>query len=104
MFSHICTSTKPCEASSQWVSKHRLKQTKPDASIIAASECLTQTKCSYSRAAFNSPCSSDLSHTHTHPHAQYNAEGQIELNEMFSIAAIYNHVIRNIFYFLQYFA
>lgn len=64
--------------SSQHVFKGRLKQTKPDASIIGASESLIHRLVSavnYSRTAFNSPCSSNLNHTriaaytHTHTHA-----------------------------------
>lgn len=75
---HRCTSTKPCETSSQHVFKGRLKQTKPDASIIGASESLIHRLVSavnYSRTAFNSPCSSNLNHTrvahtHTWPHTR----------------------------------
>lgn len=101
MFCQICTSTNPCETSSQRVSKRRLKQTKPDASIIAASESLTHRLLSalnYSRTAFNSPCSSN-----TH---RYREKGEIELNEMFSLGANYtkrNHIIRSICWILLYF-
>lgn len=73
MCAHRCTSSKPCETSSRHVFKGRLKQTKPDASIIGASESLIHRLVSavnYSRTAFNSPCSSNLNHTrvaeHTH--------------------------------------
>lgn len=51
--------------------KGRLKQTKPDAPIIGASESLTHrlvNAVNYSRTVFNSPCSSNLSHTCTEAH------------------------------------
>lgn len=115
MCAHRCTSTKPCETSSQHVFKGRLKQTKPDASIIGASESLIHRLVSavnYSRTAFNSPCSSNLNHTrvaehththtdyvtthmctHTHTHTGYKRER--EVNEMFLLGVITkrNHVI-----------
>lgn len=78
-FVHTCARTKPCETSSQHVFKGRLKQTKPDAPIIGASESLTHRLVSavnYSRTVFNSPCSTNLNHTrkhgrtHTHTHAE----------------------------------
>lgn len=98
---HLTTGTKPCETSSQRVSKRRLKQTKPDASIIAASESLTHRLLSalnYSRTALNSPCSSNT--------RRRKEKGEIELNEMFSLGASYtqrNHVIRSICWIRLYF-
>lgn len=118
-----CTSTKQCETSSQHVFKDRLKQTKPDASIIGASESLIHRLVSavnYSRTAFNSPCSSNLNHTqaatythactltlicnhihahahtHTDTHTQHIKRRERKVNEMFSLGANYtkrNHVI-----------
>lgn len=65
--------------------KGRLKQTKPDAPIIGASESLTHRLVSavnYSRTVFNSPCSSILSHTrteaHTHRETQTHAHMHIK--------------------------